>query len=159
MSWQQKMRFLREPNMIQKVWIVFDCVTKPFTHCNMFCHVSLCGLLLYLDLVRIQMKIWFENTPQRLTRDPQFLTTPSKWFLWTLSDWLPYFIDVSFYPNTHPPAGMNVRDAFRIKILHRTTLSKLLNPVKKSGFWWSISTPKLSLLKFAFATVYDLLAI
>ena len=146
MSWQQKMRFVREPNMIQKVWIVFDCVTKPFTHCNTFCHVSLCELLLYLDLVRIQMKIWrLKDTPQKLSRDPQFLTTPSKRFLWTPSDWLPYFIDVSFCPSTHPPTGMSVCDALRVKILHNTMLSKLLNPVKNSAFWWSISTPKLSL--------------
>ena len=138
------MRFIREPSMIQKVWIVFDWVTKAFTHCNTFCHVSLCELLLYLDLVRIQMKIWFENTHQRLSRDPQFLTTPSKRFLWTPSNWLPYFIDVSFCPSTHPPTGMSVRDAFRIKILHSTMLSKLLNPVKNFAFWWGISTPKLS---------------
>ena len=90
------------------------------------------------------MKIWFENTPQRLSRDPQFSTTPSKRFLWTPSDWLPYFIDVSFCRSTLPPTGMSVRDAFRIKILHSTMLSKLLNPVKNSAFWWSISTPKLS---------------
>ena len=69
-----------------------------------------------------------------ISRDPQFLTTPSKRFLWTLFDWLPYFIDVSFCPSTHPPTGMSVHDAFRIKILHSTMLSTLLNPVKNSAF-------------------------
>ena len=130
--------------MIQKVRIVFDCVTKPFTHCNVFCHVSLCELLLYLDLVRIQMEMCFENTPQRLSRDPQFLTASTKRFLWTVSNWVPYCIDVSFCPSTHLLTGISVCDAFRIKILHCTMLSKLLNPFKNSAFWWSISTPKLS---------------
>ena len=131
-------------SLIQKVRIVFDCVTKPFTHCNAFCHVSLCELLLYLDLVRIQMEICFENMPQRLSRDPQFLTASSKRFLWTVFDWVPYCIDVSFCPRTHLPTGISVRDAFRIKILHCTMLSKLINPFKNSAFWWSISTQKLS---------------
>ena len=77
--------------------------------------------------------IW-EHASKTLERS-QFLTTPLKRFLWTPSDWLPYFIDVSFCPSTDPPTGMSVRDAFRIKILHSTMLSKLLNPVKNSAFW------------------------
>ena len=68
-SWQQKMCFVWEPDMIQKVRNVFHRVTKPSTHGYSCFHVRLCKLLLYLDLVRIQIKIWFKNTPQRLSRD------------------------------------------------------------------------------------------
>ena len=88
MSWQQKMCFIREPNMIQEVWIVFDCVTKPFTHGYAFFHVCLRKFLLYLDFVRVQIKIWFKNTPQRLSWDSHLLTTSSKWFLWTPAHWV-----------------------------------------------------------------------
>ena len=144
MSWQQKMCFIREPNMIQEVWIVFDCVTKPFTHGYAFFHVRLRKFLLYLDFVRIQMKIWFKNMPQRLSWDSQLLTASSKWFLWTPAHWVPYSINVPFCPSTHPPTRLSVPQAFRIKILHSPILSELLNPVKDSAFWWSMMTPKLS---------------
>jgi len=51
---------------------------------------------------------------------------------------------VSLRPSTPRPTRISLPQAFLIKILNRPILSKLLNPVKSSAFWWSMTTLKLS---------------
>ena len=60
------MRFVREPKMVQEVRIGFDSVAIPFTHGYTFFDVHYWKLLLRLNLVRTQMKVFSGNTPQRL---------------------------------------------------------------------------------------------
>lgn len=144
MSWKQKVHFVREPDMIQEIWIVFDCHKTIHTWLCVF-PFRLCKFLVYLDVVRIQMKMWFKNMPQRLKGGSQLLTLSSKWFLCPLPHWVSYSINVPFCSDTHPPTRISVPQIFRVQIMYIPILSELLNPVKNSAFWWSMMTLKLSL--------------
>ena len=134
----------REPKMVQEVRIGFDSVAKWFAHGYTFFHIHLRKFLLYLNLVRIQMKVLFKNTSQRRSRDSQQLTASSKWFFRAPADRISYSINVSLRRSTHRPTRISSPQTFWIKILHSSILSKLLNPVKNSAFWWSMTTLKLS---------------
>lgn len=71
MAWQQKVRFVKEPDMIQEVWIVFDCVTKPFTHGYTFFHVRLRKFLLYFAVYK-----WRSDLRTRLKDSREI---PNRW--------------------------------------------------------------------------------
>ena len=208
--------------MFEEVKIGFDSVAKPFTHGYTFFHVHLRKFLLYLSLVRIKLKVFFKNTPQRLSRDSQQITASPKWLFRAPSDqilysrggqlaargphvthrsvfsgprthsekifkskifsnlvlrltcqrlpyisisrygpplnaafqkWppskincspLPYSINVSLRPSIYRPTRISSSQIFSIEILHNSIVSTLLNPVKNSAFWWSMTTLKLS---------------
>ena len=72
------MRFVREPKMVQEVRIGFDNVAKSFIRGYTCFHVHLRKILLYINLVKMQMKVFFKNTPKKLLRDSQQLTELSK---------------------------------------------------------------------------------
>ena len=57
MPTEQEVCFVAEPNIIQKVGILFDLVLEPPAHHNAFCHVSWCEFMLDLDPVWVQLKV------------------------------------------------------------------------------------------------------
>ena len=71
------MSSVREPKMVQEVRIGLDSVAKPFTHGYVFFHVYHRKFLLYLNLVGIQMKVFFKNMSHGLSRDSQQFTASS----------------------------------------------------------------------------------
>jgi len=53
-------------------------------------------------------------------------------------------VRVSLRPSTHHSTRISIPQIFWIEILHSPIISKLLNPVKNSACWWSMTTLKLS---------------
>lgn len=87
--------------------------------------------------VKTKVKIWFKSAPQRLSRDSQFLTASSKWFVWVPPHLASYSINVLSCPRTHRITLISIYQTFRIKVLHSLPLYKLLNLVEY--ILWRIS--------------------